>query len=211
MQQQWWQRKLFFGLGIVGAITFVLESVIGSLMWPAYQSLAHPIALLTAQGAPFRGGFLVMQVLASLAVTVALVAIYAYHRYQRERKMMQASAGMIFSWSAWLIVTNFWPNARMADYVLAESISGKSIVLALILLALAGMMYWYAQAVMTIDWISLRNVLTVVSILIVLFAALEFGMYLINWPLRGFFDILTLDTMALGMGFLSWYFMRQAI
>ncbi|MBM7617045.1 hypothetical protein JOC36_000594 [Weissella uvarum] len=211
MQQQWWQHKLFFGLGLVGALTYVLESILGVLLWPAYQPMAYPLAILTAQGAPYRGGFLVAQVLAGLLIVIALLAVYSYHRFQSERMMTRWSGAMLLAWVTWLLVVNFWPNAKMAAYVLPTGMTVKDGVLGILIIVLAGTILGYANEVTKLTWWSLRNVLTVMALLFVLFNFLEFGMQMINWPFRGFFDILALDAIALGFGFLSWYFMRQAI
>jgi len=210
-QQQWWQHKIFFGLGIVGALTYFLESIVGVLVWPAYQPLAYPIAILAAQDAPHRVGFLIAQVVAGIMIAIALAAIWSYHQFQHERRMAQGSLAMLFSFIMWVLVNNVWPNFTMVNYVVPENFPAKNIVMAVIIVGLAAAMLYYAKQIQKLNWWSLSNVLTVLALLFVIFSVLEFGMQLLNWPLRGFFDILATDSLALGLGFSSWYFMRQAI
>ena len=54
--QPWWQKKITVGAGMVGSLLLILQSVLGTIVWPTYKISQFPLAMLTARSEERRVG-----------------------------------------------------------------------------------------------------------------------------------------------------------
>lgn len=210
MQQQWWQNKIILALGSLGAVIFILESVVATLIWPTYQMGQQPLAILTASDALYATGFKGVELIAGLVITVTLVAIWCYARYEKQSQFVMALQQLLLVWLVQVVLWFVWPLDSIAQATLSQGITPRDVVFGLATGLLTITIWRAGTAAGTFNMLSLTNGLHLFAILLLMFHVLEFMVPLFGWPLAGFFDVLAMDILAGTMGLLSWYFMRLA-
>ncbi|GAK30270.1 hypothetical protein WOSG25_020670 [Weissella oryzae SG25] len=211
MQNQWWQRKWALGLGGIGGLLIILLPLLGTIIWPIYRPASYPIAILLAQDADFGLAFRNMYLVGFALILLMLVALQLLYRYEASLKL-QHSVAWLFGGLAILTLFGYlMPLQNMADLAVSKVTWSLRDVLALIVnLLLAWTLWRFSKALANHKLFSPANVLRLMTILFLLFNALEYGMALLGWPLSGLMDLLSYDSLALAFIYLSWYYMRQA-
>ena len=210
MQQQWWQHKIILALGVLGAVIFILESVIATLIWPTYQMGQQPLAILTASDALYATGFKGMELVAGLITAVTVTAIWRYARYEEQTKFVAALQQFLLVWVVQVLLWFVWPLDSMTQAVIQQGVTPRDIVFGLAIVLLAVTIWRVGTTASAYQMISLTNGLHLFAILFVMFHILAFVIPWLGWPLAGFFDVLARDVLAGSLGLLSWYFMRLA-
>lgn len=206
--RQWWQSKLILGVGMVGMLLYVLQSVIATIIWPAYRMVAYPLAILTAPDSQYATAFKGLQLIAGLLIAISLAALWRYSRYKDYTDLVKTVQQLILVWLAGVLLNFIWPLNSIVEAVLRPAVSARNIVFGLLIILLGWTIWRVGSAAQTHDMTTLANGLKLFAILYVLFNFLEFAVTLIGWQLSGFFDVLAIDVLAVAMGYISWYFMR---
>ncbi|MCT0010068.1 hypothetical protein EFL57_06345 [Weissella confusa] len=208
--RQWWQSKLILGVGMVGMLLYVLQSVIATIIWPAYRMVAYPLAILMAPDSQYATAFKGLQLIAGLLIAVSLAALWRYSRYKDYTDLVKTVQQLILVWLAGVLLNFIWPLNSIVEAVLRPAVSARNIVFGLLIILLGWTIWRVGSAAQIHDMTTLANGLKLFAILYVLFNFLEFAVTLIGWQLSGFFDVLAIDVLAVAMGYISWYFMRLA-
>ena len=110
--RQWWQSKLILGVGMVGMLLYVLQSVIATIIWPAYRMVAYPLAILTAPDSQYATAFKGLQLIAGLLIAVSLAALWRYSRYKDYMDLVKAVSArkivfglliILLGWTIWRV------------------------------------------------------------------------------------------------------------
>lgn len=208
--RQWWQSKYILGVGMVGMLLYILQSVIATIIWPAYRMAAYPLAILTAPDSQYASAFKGLQLIAGLLIAVSLAALWRYSRYKDYTDLVKTVQQLILIWLVGVLLNFIWPLNSIVEAVLRPAVSARNIVFGLLIILLGWTIWRVGSAAQTHDMMTLANGLKLFAILYVLFNFLEFAVTLIGWQLSGFFDVLAVDVLAVAMGYISWDFMRLA-
>ena len=181
--RQWWQSKLILGVGLVGMLLYVLQSVIATIIWPAYRMVAYPLAILTAPDSQYASAFKGLQLIAGLLIAVSLVALWRYSRYKDYMDLVKAVQQLILVWLFGVLLNFIWPLNSIVEAVLRPAISARNIVFGLLIILLGWIIWRVGSAAQTHDMTTLAIGLKLFTILYVLFNFLEFAVTLIGWQL----------------------------
>lgn len=206
--QAWWQKKFSLFLGLGGAIVVILQGTIASLFWPVYNMFRDPVAMLTAKDAPYRGVFVTLQLVTAVMVLISLWAIYRQYKSRRQEELAQRLQELAIAFGVYVGLSLFNPD-DMAYIAFQNGLTVSAIIDVVYISVLIFTMYRFSQAAMTYGQTSLGNAMLLMAILFGLFHTLMFTVSVIGWPLRGFFDVLAMDTLAAAFGFMSWYHGRK--
>lgn len=206
--QIWWQKKFSIFLGIGGALLLIMQSTIASVFWPVYDIFRDPVAMLTAENAPYRGAFTTLQLVATAMIAISMWAIYQQYKSRRRTNLAKRlqEAAMVFSICMALSLLN--PD-DMAYIAFQNGLTASAVVDFVYISVTMFALYGFSKAAFEDEQISLGNTVLLMTILFALFHALVFTMGIIGWPLRGFFDVLAMDTLAATFGFIAWYHARK--
>lgn len=208
MMQEWWQKKISLFAGIGGAFVLIQQSVLAGIMWPVYDVLRDPIAMLTANDAPFRGVFIGLQLIAVVLLLISLVAIRQQYRMRRKDELEKAIKGIAMALIIYFGISIAVPQ-EMATIALETGFTIPHIVNGISIMIVSVALWQFSQAAFSDEQPSLGNAVLLLAILFILFHALVSFVTLIGWPLRGFLDVLALDTLAGAYGFVCWYYGRK--
>jgi len=206
--QQWWQKKLSLFAGIGGAFILIQQSILAGIIWPVYTVLSDPLAILTASDAPYRGVFITLQLVAMALMLISLVAIIMQYRARRNSTFENALVRVLIAFSVYMgliMVT----QQSMATVALKPGFTLLHVIDAVAIAFVIYTLWNYSQIAFNDDQISLGNAVQLLAILFGLFHFLEFGVGMLGLPLRGFFDVLALDSFAAAIGFICWYYGRK--
>lgn len=206
--QKWWQKKFSVFLGVGGALILILESTIGSVFWPVYDMFRDPLAMLTAKDAPYRGAFVSLQVVATVMILLSLWAIYQQYKSRRQDVLANRLQEVAITFGACMGLSLVSVDT-MAYIAFENGLTVSAIIDVVYISVTIFTLYRYSQAAFKDEQISLGNAVLLLAILFGLFHSLMFTMGIIGWPLRGFFDVLAMDTLAAGFGFICWYHARK--
>lgn len=206
--QEWWQKKISLFAGLGGAFILIQQSVLAGVMWPLYDVLRDPLAMLTANDAPFRGVFIGLQLIAILLILISLLAIQQQYRMRRKETLEKAIKGVAMALIIYFGVSMAVPQ-EMATIALETGLTVTHVVSAISILIVGAALWQFSQAAFADEQTSLGNAVLLLTILFVLFHVLVSFVTLIGWPLRGFLDVLALDTLAAAYGFICWYYGRN--
>lgn len=206
--QQWWQKKFSVFLGIGGAVILILESTIGSIVWPVYDMFRHPLAMLTAKDAPYRGAFVSLQMVATAMILLSLWAIYQQYRSRRQDDLAKRIQEVVVTFGMCMGLSLVSVDT-MAYIAIENGLTVSAVIDVVYISVTIFTLYRYSQAAIKDEKISLGNAVLLLAILFGLFHCLMFIMGIIGWPLRGFFDVLAMDTLAAAFGFICWYHARK--
>lgn len=206
--QQWWQKKLSIFIGIGGALILMLQSVIAALVWPVYDILRDPLTILTASDAPYRAGFVTLQLVAMTMILLSLWAILQQYKNRHQDMLAKRLQELGVVFGIYIGVTVVMPRT-MAHIALQTGLTLNGLIDAVYVSIIIVLLYLYSQAAFADDQLSLGNAILLLAILFGLFHMLEFGVELLGWPLRGFFDVLAMDTLAAAFAFICWYYARK--
>ncbi|WP_288572773.1 hypothetical protein [uncultured Weissella sp.] len=207
--QPWWQKKITVGAGMVGSLLLILQSVLGTIVWPTYKISQFPLAMLTAKGTPYEYVFKTLQLVAGGLVLVTLIALIRYALATKKAIFDRDLRVLTLSWLVWLLLQFVWPIS-IDVAITTTPVSIRDIVFGLLIIIMAFAMIQLGKSARKNRFESLRNALTLLGILYILFNFLSYVVTLLGWPIHGFLDVMANDILAVAMGFLSWYFMRLA-
>lgn len=92
-------QKLFFSFGIIGALSFLLEDFLGTILWKEYNPITSYVSQLTADGAPnlplTRTLFFTCQI--SLAIFVISLLMKSFQHYGNILKLAYFGLLLIFA------------------------------------------------------------------------------------------------------------------
>ena len=207
--QPWWQKKITVGAGMVGSLLLILQSVLGTIVWPTYKISQFPLAMLTARGTSYEYAFKTLQLVAGSLVLVTLIALIKY-AVATEKAMFNRDLKLLaIIWLLWLLVQFLWP-ITLDVAITTTPVSMRDVVSGLLIIVMALALIQLGRSARKDNFETLRNALTLLGILYVLFNFIAYVVTVIGWPIYGFLDVIANDILAVAMGFLSWYFMRLA-
>ncbi len=211
MQNEWWQRRWILGLGVLGSVLIIILPLVGGIIWPLYKPATAPIAILMAQDADFNIGFKTVQLIGMVLILMMLLALRQLYKHEASLKLQRATMWLFVGVLLLAGLNYLLPLQTVVEgAVFNVTWSVRDIVALVVNLFLAVALWRYSSAVANHGATSLANVMKLMTILFLLFNALEYGVILLNWPLVGLMDLLSYDSLMLGFMYLSWYYMRQA-
>lgn len=211
MRNKWWQRKWAFGTGALGGVLIMLLPVLGVLVWPLYQPMTYPVAILTASDAQNTVVFHSISVLAYLMIIFFGLILRRYFSDQQQRPLQQAVSYWVVALGLFVIINYFLPAPKMSSLAVPTVIWNLRNVTSLVVnLTLASIFWLIGQRAWNANYPSIANIVKLTAWLFLLFNGLEWLTTWLGWPLLGMMDLFSFDTLMVGVIYLSWYFMRQA-
>ncbi|CAM4356490.1 hypothetical protein [Weissella hellenica] len=207
--QQWWQKKIIIGAGMIGSLLLILQSVLGTVAWSTYKIGPYPIAMLTAKGTPYELGFRMLQLIAGMLILVTLISLIKYAVVTKKSKFNRSLRWLSLIWLIWMVLQFVWP-ITLDVAITVTPISVRDVVFGLVIIGLGVSLIQLGRSAQANQFESLSNAVTLLGILYILFNFLTYVVTLLGWPVNGFLDVIANDVIAVAMGFVSWYFMRLA-
>lgn len=205
--QQWWQKKIIIGAGMIGSLLLILQSVLGTVAWSTYKIGPYPIAMLTAKGTPYELGFRMLQLIAGMLILVTLISLIKYAVVTKKSKFNRSLRWLSLIWLIWMVLQFVWP-ITLDVAITVTPISVRDVVFGLVIIGLGVSLIQLGRSAQANQFESLSNAVTLLGILYILFNFLTYVVTLLGWPVNGFLDVIANDVIAVAMGFVSWYFMR---
>lgn len=206
--QAWWQKKLSIFAGIGGALILMMQSMVATFIWPLYDITRDPLAVLTASDAPYRMAFVTLQIVAAGLILFSLVAVYQQYKSRRlddiATKLQQVAVAFVI-----YVGLSLGVPSQMATVAFETGLTAGNVMNTLYVSLIIVTLWRYSQAAFSDSQMSLGNAVQLLAILFGLFHVMVMGVSIIGWPLRGFFDVLALDTLAAAFGFIFWYHGRK--
>lgn len=211
MQHPWWTRKPVFGLGLLGALIWLIIPTIGSIIWPVFKPLQYTMALLTANDAMYASTFRSLEIIGALLLIIFLLALWRFFVYDNKTDLVKATRYLIVSVGLYFIGSVGYPITAMADIVVPSGrLSGHVVFDTLMTFLLGGTLWYFGRSAKKTRLYSLANMVQLAASLYALFKILEVIVFYLGWPLQGLMSQLALYVLMLGLAYISWYFMRQA-
>ncbi|MDR3190682.1 MAG: hypothetical protein LBT80_05675 [Lactobacillaceae bacterium] len=211
MNQPWWQHKIVWGLGLLGAVMWVLTPLLGALVWPLYQPVQHPIAILTAADNTFRTVFVNFGIMAGLFIMIFLLALSEYFKHEKQHSIANKIFQVMLTLLFLLAFDWFWPLRSISQAALVPHVWQVRDGVAGVILVLVALSYW--QLGRSLEYgqqRSLGNLWRLAGVLLILFALVAGMVNLLGWPLTGLFDQLQNLVTIVPIFYTSWHIIRLA-
>lgn len=201
-------EKLFFSFGMIGALAFLLEDFLGTVLWKGYNPIASYNSQLTADGAPniplTRTLFFACQI--SLAIFVFSLLIKSFRIYGNALKIGYFSLLLIFlisiiGYGLFPMTMDFIFSLKNYFHLLITIIIFTGTIFILFLLAFG---YFKQDHERKIGRITL-----VAAILFLLFNLLHLYAILNGLNILGLAERLILYTFQIYVFILSWYYVMN--
>jgi hypothetical protein len=201
-------QKLFFSFGMIGALSFLLEDFLGTLLWKGYNPITSYVSLLTADGAPnlplTRTLFYMCQI--SLAIFVLSLLMKSLQLNGNVLKIGYFSLLVIFSisilgYGLFPMTMDFIVNIKNYYHFIVTIIILTGTIFILFLLAFGYFKQEHERKIGSITFIA--------AILFLLFNLLHFYAILNGLNILGLAERLILYTFQIYVFALSWNYVRN--
>jgi hypothetical protein len=210
MKEPFWAKKLFWMTGVLGSVLLVLMPLTASIIWPIYQPLRHPFAVVLAADATYSETFRLLTLIAYVLIMTFFMTWWRYEQSEHNTDIVKAIRLLLFAVALYALVEVGMPLSSMAAAVDNHTqLTVHDVISGIVNLGVGITLWQVGNRAIGLAQQSLGNVLRLAGVLFILFSLVSSVVFYLNWPFVGLFDQLSVDALAFGLGFAIWYFARQ--